>query len=133
MILPKADAKRLRVSRKSVPQRKSGAPLDALLATHETGKDARLDPLLEHYGRDVGTAQAHGVMGKVRFRTRVDLRRAGQNPAEQQTGREIILSEHAGAAGGEVAGSRAGGSAQRSAVRKVSRPILRTAKRSDAS
>jgi DNA invertase Pin-like site-specific DNA recombinase len=46
------------VSRKSVPKEKGGIPLDKLLAAHATGSDARLDRLVERYGRDVVPASS---------------------------------------------------------------------------
>jgi DNA invertase Pin-like site-specific DNA recombinase len=46
------------VSRKSVPQRKGGIPLDELLAAHATGWDARLDRLVERYSHDVVPASS---------------------------------------------------------------------------
>jgi hypothetical protein len=46
------------VSRKSVPKEKGGIPLDELLAAHATGSDARLDRLVERYGRDVVPASS---------------------------------------------------------------------------
>jgi hypothetical protein len=45
-------------SRKSVPKKTGGIPLDKLLAAHATGSDARLDRLVERYGRDIGPASS---------------------------------------------------------------------------
>jgi hypothetical protein len=38
--------------------KKRGVPLDKLLAAHAMGNDARLDRLVERYGRDVVPASA---------------------------------------------------------------------------
>ncbi len=49
-------AKRVCVSRKSVPKRKAGIPLDELLAAHVAGDDAHLTSLMTRYGGAVAPA-----------------------------------------------------------------------------
>ncbi len=44
------------MSRKSVPKRKRGIPLDELLAAHASADDARLAALMARHGRSVATA-----------------------------------------------------------------------------